>query len=212
MKLELKSYKEQLLDWPNSGYHIMAQYDNEKIVVYQSYKKTIGDFAVRNQYLGGEFNFNRMTWIKPNFLWMMFRNGWGTKEGQESVLAIHIKMDAFERYLSNSVYSSFEQTEGISKEVWEAQIISSSVRLQWDPDHDPYGKKLNRKAIQIGLRNEYVKSFAKEDILNIEDITEFVSEQYEHVKTNQLEKLLLPLERPLIFKNVELNKRMKIFS
>jgi hypothetical protein len=82
----------------SKGYHIMAQYDDEKIIVYQSYKR-IGDFAVKNQYFGGDFSLERMTWIKPNFLWMMYRNGWGTKEGQECVLAIHLKLEAFKRYL-----------------------------------------------------------------------------------------------------------------
>jgi hypothetical protein len=31
-----------------------------------------------------------MTWIKPSFLWMMYRCGWGAKEGQESVLVVEI--------------------------------------------------------------------------------------------------------------------------
>ncbi|WP_216092858.1 DUF4291 family protein [Candidatus Marithrix sp. Canyon 246] len=26
-----------------------------------------------------------MTWIKTNFLWMMYRSEWGTKQGQETV-------------------------------------------------------------------------------------------------------------------------------
>lgn len=97
--LKLKNYKEQLQDWPQQGYHIMAQYDEEKIIVYQSYRKEIGEFAVKNQYFGGAFSLERMTWIKPNFLWMMYRNGWGTKEDQEYVLAIHLKMEAFKNTL-----------------------------------------------------------------------------------------------------------------
>lgn len=80
MKLKLKKYKEQLKDWPQQGHHIMAQYDNEKIIVYQSYRKSIGDFAVKNQYFGEGFSLERMTWVKPNFLWMMYRNGWEQKK------------------------------------------------------------------------------------------------------------------------------------
>lgn len=75
MKLELKKYTTQIQEWPKEGYHIMAQYDEDKIVVYQSYRKEIGEFAVKNQYFGGAFSLERMTWIKPNFLWMMYRNG-----------------------------------------------------------------------------------------------------------------------------------------
>ncbi|WP_449400091.1 DUF4291 family protein [Chryseobacterium wanjuense] len=97
MKLKLKKYKEQLQDWPEKGHHIMAQYDDEKIIVYQSYRKEIGAFAVKNQCFGGAFSLERMTWIKPNFLWMMYRNGWGTKDDQEYVLAIHLKNGCFQK-------------------------------------------------------------------------------------------------------------------
>ena len=188
----------------------MAQYDEEKIIVYQSYRPEIGNFAVKNQYFGGAFSLDRMTWIKPNFLWMMYRNGWGRKEGQEVVLAIHLKLEAFEKYLENAVYSSFNQVEGMSMEQWQGAVKTSNVRLQWDPDHDPYGNKLERRAIQIGLRNEFSRSFAKTDILQIEDISPYVAEQYEFEKKNELEQLLIPEEKPLLFKNEELNKKLKL--
>jgi Domain of unknown function (DUF4291) len=210
MKIELKKYTEQILEWPQLGYHIMAQYDDERIIVYQSYRKEIGDYAVKNQFFGGAFSLERMTWIKPNFLWMMYRNGWGTKEGQEVVLAIHLKRDAFETYLKNAVYSSFNQVEGLTKEEWQNEVKISNVRLQWDPDHDPYGRKLERRAIQIGLRNEFIQSFAKEDILLIEDISDFVKEQYENVKNNQLENLIVPFEKTLVFEDEGLSRMLKI--
>ena len=47
----------------------------------------VGKIPVKNGYFGGAFSLDRMSWIKPNFLWMMFRSGWGTKEGQEVTLA-----------------------------------------------------------------------------------------------------------------------------
>jgi hypothetical protein len=210
MKIELKKYSEQLAEWPQTGYHIMAQYDDEKIIVYQSYRKEIGDFAVKNQFFGGEFSLDRMTWIKPNFLWMMYRNGWGTKEGQDIVLAIHLKISAFNEYLKNAVYSSYNSSLEISHEDWKESVKTSSVRLQWDPDHDPYGNKLERRAIQIGLRDNFIKSFAKEDILLIEDISGFVKEQYEFVQNKQLQNLVVPVEKPFLFKHEELNKKLKI--
>lgn len=210
MKIELKKYYEQIVEWPKSGYHIMAQYDEEEIIVYQSYRKEIGEFAAKNQYFGGAFSLDRMTWIKPNFLWMMYRNGWGTKEGQEVVLAIHLKISAFNTYLQNAVYSSYNDSLGISREEWQDEVKTSSVRLQWDPDHDPFGNKLERRAIQIGLRDDFIKSFAKEDIILIEDISEFVKEQYEFVQNKELEKLIIPAERPFLFKDEELNKKLKI--
>lgn len=211
MNLIIEKYKEQIKTWPSSGYHIMAQYDEDKIIVYQSYRNEIGLFAAENQFFGGAFSLERMTWIKPNFLWMMYRNGWGTKEGQEVVLAIHLKRDAFENYLKNAVYSSFNQVEGQDHQQWKDEVKTSAVRLQWDPDHDPYGTKLERRAIQIGLRNEFIRSFSKEDIIHIEDISNFVAEQHEHVKNNQLDKLITPLEKPLVFKDEKLNRKLKLF-
>lgn len=210
MKLQLKKYKEQEKEWPQSGYHIMAQYDDEKIIVYQSYRPEIGSFAVKNQFFGGAFSLDRMTWIKPNFLWMMYRNGWATKEGQEVVLAIHLKKEAFESYVKNAVYSSFKPELYVSYDAWQEDVANSNVRLQWDPDHDPYGVKLERRAIQIGLRKEFIKSYAKEDILEIEDVSDFVSEQYKFVKNKDLENLVTPTEKPLIFKDEKLNAYLKL--
>ena len=208
--MKTKRYKEQLIEWPKEGHHIMAQYDDEKVIVYQSYRPAIGEFAVKEQYFGGPFKYTRMTWIKPNFLWMMYRNGWGTKEGQEVVLAIHLKREAFERYLSNAVYSNYQEDIYGDIENWKEQVQSSSIRLQWDPDHDPYGAKIERRAIQLGIRNEEIIKYAKEDILKIENISEFVKEQHQHVLNNELEKLIIPDEKPYLSKNSEVNKRLRL--
>jgi hypothetical protein len=197
LKIITSSYNEQIKNWPQKGHHIMAQFDDDKIIVYQAYRPEIGKFAIEHQKFGGPFSLERMTWIKPNFLWMMYRSGWAYKEGQEVILAIHLKLEAFERYLENAVYSAYSEDLGISLEEWQDSVKTSSVRLQWDPDHDPYGNKIERRAIQIGLRNEYTKSFAQEDILLIEDISDFVKDQYQFVNKGELNKLHIPLEKPL---------------
>ena len=212
MKLKLKPYKEQLKEWPQEGHHIMAQYDDEKVIVYQSYRPAIGNFAYRNQFFGGPFKLTRMTWIKPNFLWMMYRNGWGTKEGQEIVLAIHLKREAFERYLSKAVYSNYQEDIYATRENWQEAVKNSDIRLQWDPDHDPYGAKLERRAIQIGIRNHEIVSYAKEDILEIEDISEFVNQQYQHVLANKLDNLVVPYEIPYIPNDVVVAKHLRVNS
>ncbi|MEM9341007.1 MAG: DUF4291 domain-containing protein [Bacteroidota bacterium] len=210
MKIELDNYENQVKHWPKEGYHIMAQYDHEKIIVYQAYRPEIGNFAVKEQYFGGAFSFNRMTWIKPNFLWMMYRNGWGQKEGQEITLAIHLRIEAFIKYLKQSIYSSFQNSGFTDHHTWKHALESSSCRLQWDPDHDPYGQKLPRRAIQIGIRNELIIQYSREDIIEIEDISPFVKEQHNHVKQNELDMLLTPKETPLIFDDTELNVHLKI--
>ncbi|OUS10521.1 hypothetical protein A9Q93_12820 [Nonlabens dokdonensis] len=210
MKLKLKSYQEQLKEWPQEGHHIMAQYDEEKVIVYQSYRPEIGNFAAKHQYFGGAFKRTRMTWIKPNFLWMMYRNGWGKKPGQEVILAMHLKREAFGRYLSKAVYSNYQEDLYESKEHWQEEVKSSSIRLQWDPDHDPYGGKLERRAIQLGIRNEEIVAYSKDDILEIEDISEFVSEQYLFVKSHELHRLILPEEKPYLPKDIEVSRRLRL--
>ncbi|MEM6737466.1 MAG: DUF4291 domain-containing protein [Bacteroidota bacterium] len=210
MKLKIEQYIKQVQQWPKEGHQLMAQYNDEEIIVYQAYRKEIGYFAVENQFFGETFSLNRMTWIKPNFLWMMYRSGWGQKEGQEVSLAIHLKREAFEKYLVQSVYSTYDPDQHESSQAWKDAVSISSVRLQWDPDHDPHGGKLSRRAIQIGLRDDLIKSYAKYDILEIEDISDFVSEQFEFVKANELDKLMTPAEQPLLFDDPKLNKHLKL--
>jgi Domain of unknown function (DUF4291) len=170
----LERYEAQIVHWPRSGKQILAQFDDESIVVYQAYKPQIGLFAARNGKFGDGFSFSRMSWIKPNFLWMMFRSGWGTKTDQEVTLAIRMKRDGFEMILSQAIASTFGASGFGTKEDWEKAVTKSNVRLQWDPDHDPSGKPVARRAIQLGLRNEILRRWNDEWIVSIEDITPIV--------------------------------------
>ncbi len=144
--LIVEDYQSQLACWPTSGRHILAQFDHETIIVYQAYSPSIGHFAVKHGRFGGEFSFNRMSWIKPNFLWMMYRCGWGTKENQEVVLALRISRAFFDSIVAQAVPSSFDPRRFASHAEWNKAVDSSSVRLQWDPDHDPWAESL------IGVR------------------------------------------------------------
>ena len=47
----------------------------------------------------------------------------------------------------------------------------------WDPDHDPSGGKVERRAIQLGLRGAMLAKYAREWLSGIEDISGFVAEQ-----------------------------------
>ena len=51
---------------------------------------------------GPLFSYSRMSWIKTNFLWMMYRCGWAAKKGQERVLAVWITREGFQEILSNA--------------------------------------------------------------------------------------------------------------
>src|SRR4051794_19676692 len=101
-------YEEQMKRWPQSGQHILAQFDEDTIIVYQAYRPEIGTFAIEKGYFGGDFKYSRMSWIKPDFLWMMYRSQWGQAEGQEVILAVRLKRKFFDSLLARAVPSSFD--------------------------------------------------------------------------------------------------------
>ncbi|MGE0791780.1 MAG: DUF4291 domain-containing protein [Sandaracinaceae bacterium] len=175
MSLELARYVDQQAAWPTSGRHILAQYDASTIVVYQAYRPSIAEWTLAHQrFGGGGWSFGRMSWIKPNFLWMMFRCGWATKEGQERVLAIRLRRDAFDGYVREGVASTFDPRTHVDRDAWQAAMRASDVRIQWDPDHDPKGHPVERRAIQIGLRGPALQGFDGTALAGVEDITPLV--------------------------------------
>jgi len=180
--------------WPSKGRHILARFDASSIYVYQAYRPAIADYAVRHQKFGGEFSYSRMSWIKPNFLWMMYRSGWALKEGQERILAIQLPRTFFDHLLQSAVASSFNRASHSNAEQWQQQVANSDVRLQWDPDHDPTGRPLERRAIQLGLRGETLRRYGATELLSVTDITDFVAEQRAHVDSD-LSLLRVPYEQ-----------------
>ena len=191
MKLHVEKYEEAVAHWPKSGKVVLAQFDENNIVVYQAFSAPIAEWAVAHQRFGGPvYSFSRMSWIKPNFLWMMYRCGWLQKdELQARVLAITIARPLFDSIVRAAVPSSFDSTLYSSKEDWNLALKQSQVRLQWDPDHLPNGSKVERRAIQLGLRGEQLKAFS--DPVCIEDISTFVSAQ----RGKPLSTLEVPKER-----------------
>lgn len=194
MNLEIEHYESQRRRWPGRGRHILAQFDEDSIVVYQAYRPEIGVFAAEHGYFGGPFSYGRMSWIKPNFLWMMYRSGWATKPGQETVLAVRLRREGFDEILRRAVPSTFTPRFYPDQAAWSQAARDSDVRLQWDPDHDPVGQKVERRAIQLGLRDDALRSYGREWIVSIEDITEFVHEQHAFVRTRNLAGLVIPRE------------------
>jgi hypothetical protein len=181
MRLITEPYLTQVDRLPKIGNHILAQFESRSIVVYQAYRSAIGKFAATQGYFGGEFSFGRMSWIKPNFLWMMYRSGWGTKVNQEVTLAIRLRRSAFDDILAQAVHSTFVPEIYASETEWKKAVQRSNVRLQWDPDHHPSGARLARRAIQLGLRGDVLKTYAQEWIIDIEDISDFVQQQHQNI-------------------------------
>ena len=98
----------------------------------------------------------------------------------------------FDEILTQAIPSSFATSGFPTQEAWKQAIETSDVRLQWDPDHDPVGNCLARRALQLGLRGEMLARYGKEEILEIIVVTPFVLQQYPHA--DQPEQLLTPAE------------------
>lgn len=181
--------------WPSSGRHILAHYTQDQIVLYQAYNKSIGQPAVQHQDFitsNPGFSLSRMTWIKPNFLWMMYRSGWGTKANQEVTLAISVSRPWFDEVLA---YKAVLSTKGAKNEQ-KAEVV-----VQWDPDHDPFGNKETRRALQVGLRGDVAQEFARgvkgPAIVAIHDVSDFVKMMKTEVLDRGLteQELRMPVER-----------------
>lgn len=195
MTIQTEPYAVYSRRQPNEGQHILAYQSDEQIIVYQAYNPQIANYAIRHQQFGGtHYSYNRMSWIKPNFLWMMYRCGWASKENQERVLGIWIDKADFDKILEQAVFSSFNAAYYNSHDDWQNEMAEKEVRLQWDPDHDPYGQKLTRRAIQLGMKGATLENFGKHQVKKIEDITDFVKEQKILVDSKALDHLVVPVE------------------
>ncbi len=151
--------------------HVRAQFSAESIVVYQAYSPPIADAALAAGTFAGPFKRDRMTWIKPSFLWMMYRSGWAAKPGQERVLAIELTREGFEWALAHASLSHYDHRVHESAEAWSAQKRASPVRVQWDPERAITMTPLPHRAIQIGLSGEAVTRYVDEWIRGVTDVT-----------------------------------------
>lgn len=175
---------------------IRAVYTEQTIRVYQAYSPVIPDEALRLGTFGAHFRMNRMTWIKPSFLWMMYRCGWAEKEGQERVLAIDIKRTGFDYAVQNAVLSTYHETDGITQEAWKQLVRISDIRCQWDPEKDIYGNSLAYRSIQLGLRGQAVNDYVHDWIVQISDITDYVKELLQARNSGMDITDRLPQEKP----------------
>lgn len=153
---------------------IRADFDARSIVVYQAYRPEIASAAVRAGRFVEPFSLNRMTWIKPSFLWMMERCGWASKPGQERVLAVRMSRAGWENALSLAALTTFEPAISSDFDVWRAKLEAAPVRVQWDPERDLRGKQQEQRSIQVGLSRQIVARYVSEWTLEIRDITPLV--------------------------------------
>jgi hypothetical protein len=150
---------------------VRAVYTDTTITVYQAYPAEIADPALRAGRFVPPFKRARMTWIKPSFLWMMYRCGWATKAGQERVLAVEIQRDGFEWALSRAVLSHHDHVTHAGRAEWSRELKRSPVRVQWDPERSLRLEELPYRSLQVGLGGEAVDRYVDEWITGLTEVT-----------------------------------------
>ncbi len=175
---------------------IRADYDRESIVVYQAYNEAIADVALSAGRFVAPFSFRRMTWIKPSFLWLMERSGWGTKPNQTRILAVRITRAGWDKALANAVLTAFEPSSHKSREVWREQFANAPIHVQWDPERSIHGKKQEHRAIQVGIGRTWIEDYVSEWIMEVRDSTHIAAVMLRHRQAGRYDaaKRLLPRE------------------
>ena len=177
---------------------IRAKYSAETITVYQAYPPEIAEPAVAAGRFVPPFKRARMTWIKPSFLWMMYRCGWAAKPGQERVLAVEITRAGFEWALARACLSHYDLHLHGERRVWSQQLRASPVRIQWDPERSLRLAALPHRSLQVGLSGEAVDRYVDEWTVALTDVTATVHRIREMLRAGDEHEAaaMLPAERP----------------
>ncbi|MFE0423532.1 DUF4291 domain-containing protein [Streptomyces sp. NPDC058953] len=177
---------------------VRARHTATTVTVYQAYPPAIGEPAARDGRFPTVWKRDRMTWIKPSFLWMMYRCGWGTKEGQETVLAVEISREGFEWALRHACLSHYVPAVHTDHDTWKRQLRTASTRVQWDPERGMRLQPLPYRSLQLGLSGEAVRRYADEWITGIEDVTGLARDVHALVRAGDVDaaRALLPREEP----------------
>ena len=194
---------------PTPYRQIRASYTSTNIILYQAYNTEIATAAIKTQRLDAspKFRTSRMTWIKPSWAWMLYRSGYSYKDpGQERILALTLKTDAFVQLLRKGVVAPGHGQKTLSGQNNTNRDTSgecANVRVQWDPERTMRLEKLNYRSIQIGIPGSLVAELvAATD--SIEDVTDRARElkkildEDADIRTEDLVTMgLVPEERAL---------------
>ena len=177
---------------------VRAVFTAETITVYQAYSPQIALPALRYGRFVAPFRRDRMTWIKPSFLWMMYRCGWATKPGQEHVLAVEISRTGFEQALTQACLSHYVPEVHPDRRTWTHQVKTSPVRVQWDPERSIHLGALPHRSLQVGLRGPAVDQYVDEWTTRITDVTDTAHTIHDLLRDGDCvgAQALLPVERP----------------
>ncbi|WP_407838559.1 DUF4291 domain-containing protein [Streptomyces sp. DSM 116496] len=179
-------------------HQIRASHTADTVTVYQAYHPRIGVPAAREGRFPPAWKRERMTWVKPSFLWMMYRCGWATKADQETVLAVEITRAGFDRALSGACLSHYVPGVHADREAWTSALRTAPARVQWDPERDLHLNPLPYRSLQLGLSGPASRAYADEWTVAIRDVTPLAREVHGLLRSGAPEaaRALLPVETP----------------
>ena len=177
---------------------IRALHTARTVTVYQAYAPALGLPAAQQGRFPAAWKRERMTWIKPSFLWMMYRCGWGTKADQETVLAVEIDRAGFDWALRHACLSHHDAAVYPDRAAWQQRLKTSPARVQWDPERDLRLQQLPYRSLQLGLAGEASRRYADEWTVGITDVTPLAHEIHALVRSGGTARAaaLLPVEQP----------------
>ncbi|MFJ2596869.1 DUF4291 domain-containing protein [Streptomyces erythrochromogenes] len=180
---------------------IRAAHTDTTVTVYQAYAPRLGVPAARDNRFPPAWKRERMTWIKPSFLWMMYRCGWATKADQETVLAIEITRQGFDRALREACLSRYEPGVHADRAAWQESLRLAPARVQWDPERGLRLDPLPYRSLQLGLSGPASRAYADEWTVSIRDVTPLAREVHGLLRSGaegagDAARALLPVETP----------------
>jgi hypothetical protein len=164
---------------------VRGVYTSDTITVYQAYPAEIAEPALVAGRLVPPFKRSRMTWIKPSFLWMMYRSGWAEKLDQESVIAVEITRDGFEWALRHASLSHFDRRQHLDHATWARRLKSSPARVQWDPERSLLLQPLPYRSLQLGLQGEAVDRYLDAWTVTVTDVTPLARSIHNLIRTGE---------------------------
>ncbi|MFG2621642.1 DUF4291 domain-containing protein [Streptomyces sp. NPDC048507] len=183
---------------PVPARQIRAVHGPATVTVYQAYSPALGLPAARDGRFPPAWKRERMTWVKPSFLWMMYRCGWASKEGQETVLAVEITRAGFDRALAGACLSHYAPRVHADRAQWKRSLRQAAARVQWDPERDLQLNPLPHRSLQLGLSGPLSRAYADEWTVSIRDVTPLAREIHALVRSGDTDaaRALLPPETP----------------
>ncbi len=155
---------------------VFANFDEEGIYVYQAFKPQTVEIAAKLGTFGKGFSLDRISWIKPSFAWTLRRTKYATKNRMQAIAKIKLSHQAFLEILEQSIESHWNTQVFPSEMEWKSQLDKSDVIHQWDPERDLVGRRLDRQAIQIGIRGVVIRKYVSDYIISVEDVTPLAHE------------------------------------